>query len=190
MATATSLLADHGGTWETGPFENECKARGCYDDLFEAYSSGVIRTQVEELPAGSFDPETHDGQRTVYVLTTPAKPAKEKNPRPEWCRPAIAGHKTSITYYREWGYALGRSNLSPTAKFVGMLFKEHAHRGKPDHPDFGTCYRGAEGMAKELGKHRNTVSKYITELVRAGFLVDTGERKGRAIKFFIAIPES
>jgi biotin operon repressor len=85
---------------------------------------------------------------------------------------------------KHWTIALAscRKFTSWKAKTLGAVIREHA-----DMRD-GTAYVGIQKLAKLTGWFKRDVETSRDALREAGWLLDTGHRKGRAIVFRLSIP--
>ncbi|MEK6441862.1 hypothetical protein [Pseudonocardia sp. T1-2H] len=89
---------------------------------------------------------------------------------------------------KEWTIALAScTKTQPMVKLLGVVIREHV-RVRTDDPDSGTVFVGNEQVCELTGWDRRNTKKRRAALVEAGWLVDTGDTRGRAKVYRLAIP--
>lgn len=84
---------------------------------------------------------------------------------------------------KQWTLSLAScKNVTPMSKVLGAAIREYVHVKS------GTVYVGIQTLEAALGWHRRDIETRRNELRKAGWLVDTGDRQGRAIVFRLDIP--
>lgn len=84
---------------------------------------------------------------------------------------------------KQWTLSLAScKKVTPMAKVLGAAIREYVHVKS------GTVYVGIQTLEAALGWYRRDIESRRNELRNAGWLVDTGDRQGRAIVFRLDIP--
>lgn len=141
-------------------------------------TDAVKNAQIRLLDAGRIDVHVHGDRKIPRVVRS--EPASQTF---EW-----GGDLQSA---KRWSLELAACKdrkLTPTMKMVGWGLREHAHIRD------GTVYMSSAGLAKRLGRNPDNVGKDRAALQRAGWFLDTGERRshpagGNAMKVWkLSVP--
>lgn len=169
---AKAVLRDYVGVSCASSPGDELHAPGLVKDGgYKAEDWSAIKAVLKELEAQGFI-ALGPGQRSGRVLTDKGW-AWLIEPVP------VAG----LQGLKRWSLALaGCERLAPMTKVTALAIREYAHAKS------GTVYVGTDKLEAESGLNEGNSRTRRGKIVEAGWLVPTGEAKGRTEVYSLTIP--